>query len=265
MAPDSTALAAVAARAALAETLRAAHRPGEPLILVNAWDGWSARVVAATPGCEAIATASHSIAEARGYKDGENIPVAEMIAAVRVVAGAVGLPVSADLEAGYGDARATVAAAIAAGAVGCNLEDQAGPIEAHVARVGAARGAGDDAGVPIVINARTDEYLKGGQVRARAIDAGRAYLEAGADCIFVPGVRDAAEIGVLAEAFDGRISIFASPASPSLAELARLGVARVSVGPGSMGVAAAALADAAAALIGRGDYPGTLAFRPPSP
>lgn len=250
---------------ALADTLRAAHRPGEPLILVNAWDGWSARTVAATPGCEAIATASHSIAEARGYKDGENIPVDEMIAAIAVIVAAVELPVSADLEAGYGDTGATVAAAISAGVVGCNLEDQAGPIDAHVARVAAARGAGEEAGVPIVINARTDEYLKGGKVRARAIDAGRAYLDAGADCIFVPGVNDAEEIRVLAEAFDGRISVLGSPAAPSLAELAKLGVARVSVGPGSMGVAAAALADAAQALIGRGDYPATLTFRPPSP
>lgn len=251
--------------AALADTLRAAHRPGEPLILVNAWDGWSARTVAATPGCEAIATASHSIAEARGHKDGENIPVDEMIAAIAVIVAAVELPVSADLEAGYGDTGATVAAAISAGVVGCNLEDQAGSIDAHVARVAAARGAGEEAGVPIVINARTDEYLKGGKVRARAIDAGRAYLDAGADCIFVPGVKDAEEIGVLAEAFDGRISVLGSPAAPSLTELARLGVARVSVGPGSMGVAAAALADAAQALIGRGDYPATLTFRPPSP
>lgn len=251
--------------AALADTLRAAHRSGEPLILVNAWDGWSARTVAATPGCEAIATASHSIAEARGYKDGENIPVDEMIAAIAIIVAAVELPVSADLEAGYGDTGATVAAAIAAGVVGCNLEDQAGPIDAHVARVAAARTAGDEAGVPIVINARTDEYLKGGRVRARAIDAGRAYLDAGADCIFVPGVKDADEIRVLAEAFDGRISVLGSPAAPSLAELAKLGVARVSVGPGSMGVAAAALADAAQSLIGRGDYPETLAFRPPSP
>jgi 2-methylisocitrate lyase-like PEP mutase family enzyme len=249
----------------LADTLRAAHRPGDPLILVNAWDGWSARVVAATPGCEAVATASHSIAEARGYADGENIPVDEMIAAISVVAAAVELPVTADLEAGYGDAGATMAAAIAVGIVGCNLEDQAGSIDAHVARVAAARRAGDDAGVPVVINARTDEYLKGGQVRARAIDAGRAYLDAGADCVFVPGVKDPVEIGVLVEAFDGRLSVIGSPAAPPLAELAKLGVARVSVGPGSMGVAAAALADAAKALIGRGDYPGSLAFRPPSP
>lgn len=251
--------------ALLADTLRAAHRPGDPLVVVNVWDGWSARTVAATPGCEALATASHSIAEARGYADGEQIPVEEMLAAVSVIAAATDLPVSADLESGYGDAGSTVAAAIAVGIVGANLEDQAAGIDEHVARVMAARGAGDAAGVGFVINARVDEYLKGEGIRARAMDAGVAYLEAGADCVFVPGVRDAQTIGMLAQAFDGRLSVFAGPSSPSLAELAALGVARVSFGPGSMGLAAQALSEAATALHAREAYPEALAFRPPAP
>lgn len=251
--------------AALAAALRAAHRPGDPLVLVNVWDGWSARTVADVPGCEALATASHSIAEARGYADGERIPLAEMLAAVAVITAATDLPVTADLESGYGDAGSTVAAAIRVGVVGANLEDQAGPIEAHVVRVAAARAAGTAAGVDVVINARTDEYLKGGKDRSRAIEAGQAYLAAGADCVFVPGVADAAEIGALAEAFTGRLSVIGSPKAPPLAELARLGVARVSLGPGSMGVAAAALSAAARDLIRRADYPATLAFRPRSP
>lgn len=251
--------------AALADTLRAAHRPGDPLIVVNVWDGWSARTVAAAPGCEALATASHSIAEARGYADGENIPVEEMLASISVIAAATTLPVSADLESGYGDTGATVAAAIAVGVVGANLEDKAQGIDEHVARVGAARAAGDAAGVGFVINARTDEYLKGEKVRAKAMDAGRAYLDAGADCVFVPGVADAETIGMLAQAFDGRLSVFAGPKSPPLAELAALGVARVSFGPGTMGLAASALSEAAATLLDRGDYPADLAFRPPAP
>lgn len=116
---------------AKADALLAAHRPGDPLILVNAWDAWSARVVAQTPGCLAVATASHSIAAAHGYSDGEQIPAEEMIAAIQIIASVVDLPVTADLEAGYGDAGATVASAIAAGAVGGNLEDHLRPADDH--------------------------------------------------------------------------------------------------------------------------------------
>lgn len=165
-----------------ADALLAAHRSGDPLVLVNAWDAWSARVVAESPGCEAIATASHSIAAAHGYPDGEQIPVTEMIEAVRLIAAVVDLPVTADLEAGYGDAGSTVSAAIEAGAVGGNLEDRSQPAEEHAGAVAAARAAGQAAGIHFVINARTDEYLLGGKDVDRAIAAGRTYLEAGADC-----------------------------------------------------------------------------------
>jgi len=249
--------------AARADALLAAHRPGDPLILVNAWDAWSARVVAESPGCQAVATASHSIAAAHGYPDGEQIPVAEMIEAIRLIASVVGLPVTADLEAGYGDAGATVAAAIEAGAVGGNLEDRLKPAEEHALAIAAARAAGDAAGIHFVINARTDEYLLGGKNLDRAIAAGRSYLEAGADCIFVPGAGTSHDVTEMVSAFDGRLSLIGSPRSLSLTELARLGVARVSVGPGSLGLAAAALRDGAAQLLSRGDFPKTLAYRPP--
>ncbi|MBA3294919.1 MAG: isocitrate lyase/phosphoenolpyruvate mutase family protein [Geodermatophilaceae bacterium] len=246
-----------------ADALLAAHRSGDPLILVNVWDAWSARVVAATPGCQAIATASHSIADAHGYPDGEQIPVEEMIAAIRLIASVVDLPVTADLEAGYGDAGATVAAAIAAGAVGGNLEDQLRPADEHAEAVAAARAAGDAAGIHFVINARTDEYLRGEKNLERTIEAGRAYLEAGADCVFVPGAGRADDVAALVAAFDGRLSLIVSPKALPLNELARLGVARVSVGPGSLGIAAAALRDGAAQLLTRGGYPDSLAHRPP--
>lgn len=249
--------------AAKADALLAAHRSGDPLILVNAWDAWSARVVAATPGCQAIATASHSIAAAHGYADGEQIPVAEMIEAIRLIASVVDLPVSADLEAGYGDAGATVTAAIGAGAVGGNLEDHLKPADEHAQAVAAARAAGDAAGIHFVINARTDEYLLGGKNLDRAIAAGRAYLEAGADCIFVPGAGTADDVAALVSAFDGRLSLIGSPRSLPVHELAQLGVARISVGPGSLGIAAAALRDGAAQLLARGAFPDTLAYRPP--
>src|SRR3954462_10150877 len=109
-----------------AEELRRLHAAHEPLVLVNAWDAVSARVVAGAPGCRAIATASWSIAAARGFPDGEAIPLATMLDGIAIVANAVDVPVTADLERGYGDADATVAKAIEAGAVGCNLEDSDG-------------------------------------------------------------------------------------------------------------------------------------------
>ncbi|MBA3338214.1 MAG: isocitrate lyase/phosphoenolpyruvate mutase family protein [Geodermatophilaceae bacterium] len=246
-----------------ADALLAAHRPGDPLVLVNTWDAWSARVVAQTAGCVAVATASHSIAAAHGYADGEHIPVAEMIEAIRLIASVVDLPVTADLEAGYGDAGATVAAAIAAGAVGGNLEDRCRPADEHAVVVAAARAAADEAGIHFVINARTDEYLFGDKSLDQAIAAGRTYLAAGADCIFVPGAGTPSDVGALVAAFDGRLSLIGSPRSLPLTELARLGVARVSVGPGSLGIAAAALRDGAAQLLSRGAFPETLSYRPP--
>lgn len=248
---------------AKADALLAAHRPGDPLILVNAWDAWSARVVAETAGCLAVATASHSIAAAHGYPDGEQIPVAEMIAAIQIIASAVDLPVTADLEGGYGDAGATVASAIAAGAVGGNLEDHLRPPAEHAQAVAAARAAGNAAGIHFVINARTDEYLLGEKNVDRAIAAGRAYLDAGADCIFVPGAGSADDVSALVAAFDGRLSLIGSPKGLPLTELARLGVARVSVGPGSLGIAAAALRDGAAQMLSRGAFPAALTYRPP--
>jgi 2-methylisocitrate lyase-like PEP mutase family enzyme len=146
-----------------AQALRAAHQAPSPLVLVNAWDAASARVVAATPGAKAVATASWSIAAAHGVPDGEEIGLDAMLKAVHVVARAVELPVTADLERGYGDARIAVAAAVEAGAVGCNLEDgtktgELVPTEEHAASVAAARASTD---VPVVINARTDAFLEG--------------------------------------------------------------------------------------------------------
>src|SRR5215218_8113746 len=195
-----------------AEELRRLHAAPEPLVLVNAWDAASARVVAAAPGARAIATASWSIAAARGLPDGEAISREEMVAAVELVARAVELPVTADLERGFGDARLTLECAIEAGAVGCNLEDSDGsgglwPAEEHAAVVAAARAAGAAAGVEIVINARTDVFLRDvvpeGERVVAALERGKAYLEAGADCIFVPGVRDLATIETLATEMGG--------------------------------------------------------------
>ncbi|HYM57921.1 MAG TPA: isocitrate lyase/phosphoenolpyruvate mutase family protein [Solirubrobacteraceae bacterium] len=257
-----------------AEALRALHRPGDPLVLVNVWDAASARAVAAAPGCRAIATASWSIAAAHGLPDGERIGREQMLAAVQRVAAAVELPVTADLEAGYGgtpeEVAETTAGALAVGAVGCNLEDGTGskplrPAAEHAARVAAAVAAAERSGVGLVVNARTDVYLveagePGGRLAA-ALERGRAYRDAGAACIFVPGVGDPGEIGRLVEGMEAPVSVLATADGPSLSELRELGVARVSFGPGPLGVALAALQRAAGALLAGEALPEDLRFR----
>jgi 2-methylisocitrate lyase-like PEP mutase family enzyme len=244
-----------------AQELRRLHEAPELLVLVNVWDAASARAVAAAPGCRALATASWSVAAALGMPDGEAIGRERMVEAVRVIAEAVDVPVTADLEAGYGDSAETVAGALAAGAVGCNLEDAMKPTEEHAAQVSAARAAGEAAGIPLVINARTDVFLSGGGDVGEALERGRAYAEAGGDVIFVPGVTDAATIERLVAEMGAPVSLIATPESPPLPELERMGVARVSLGPGSLGIAMAALRDAAETMLGGGELPPELAYR----
>jgi 2-methylisocitrate lyase-like PEP mutase family enzyme len=247
-----------------AEELRRLHDAPELLVLPNVWDAASARTVAAVPACRALATPSAGIAAAHGVRDGE-LGAEAMVAAVGLIARAVELPVSADLEDGYGDAGAVVAAAIDAGAVGCNLEDNVGDPGQHAERVAAARAAGDAAGVPVVINARTDVFIRPDPDIDDAIARGRAYLEAGADCVFAIGAHRPDDLRALSAAFAGRLSSFVSGATPPLRELAELGVARVTFGPGLMGVAYAALERAAAQALDLGELPDDLAFRPPLP
>jgi 2-methylisocitrate lyase-like PEP mutase family enzyme len=259
---------------ARAEELRRLHTDPAILVLVNVWDAASARTVASIPGCRAIATASWAIAAAHGLADGEAIGREGMLEAVRVVADAVSLPVTADLEGGYGvtpaDVGETIGRALAAGAVGCNLEDGLqGGAELRDAteaaeRIAAARAAADAAGVPVVINARTDVYLRGTDDPEAAFLRGQAYARAGADCIFVPGVTDARTIRELVEGIDAPVSVLARPGAPSVRELQELGVARVSFGPGPMGVALAALARTASDLLGGGAPAGELSYRPPA-
>jgi 2-methylisocitrate lyase-like PEP mutase family enzyme len=233
--------------AAKATELLRLHTSPELLTVVNVWDAISAKVVAATPGTTALATASHSIAASHGYPDGEAIPRDLMIEAVGLIARSVDLPVSADLEGGYGDAGGTIARAIDVGIVGANLEDQMKPLADAVRAVEAAVAAGEKAGIPFVLNARTDAFLRAGdrdreEVLADAIERGRAYLGAGASCFFVPGRLDEPTVGRLVEALgQQRISIIGAPSSIPLATAQRLGVARVSYGPFSQSVALTAL------------------------
>jgi 2-methylisocitrate lyase-like PEP mutase family enzyme len=221
----------VATQRAKAELLRALHHEPPVLVLPNAWDVTSAITFAAVDGCLAIATSSSAIANANGYPDGEHIPREEMLAAVGRIAAAVPLPVTADLEAGYGDAAWTAEAAIEAGAVGLNLEDGMGPVEEHMTRIRVVRAVAEARGVPLVINARTDVFLHGDDVD-EAVRRGNAYLEAGADCVFPIMVAGAAAIARLTAEIRGPINVLHREGVPPVAELERLGVARVSVGSG---------------------------------
>ncbi len=249
---------------ARAERLRALHAAPEILILVNVWDAISARVVAALPGTAALATASHSIAASHGYPDGEVIPRDTMIAAIGEIVAATELPVSADLEAGYGDPGETVRRAIGVGAVGANLEDQLAPFDQAVRAVEQAVAAADAEGVPFALNARTDAFLRAGDrssaaSTADAIARGRAFLDAGATCVFVPGRLASETVAEVVGALGaGRVSLIALPGGLTVGEMHDLGVARVSVGPWSQRVALAALIGSAETLYAGGGLPSDL-------
>jgi len=226
------------------------HRAPELLPVVNVWDTISARVVTDVPGTRALATASHSIAASRGYEDGENIPVDEMIEEVRRIAAATHLPVTADLEGGYGNAPETIRKAIGAGIVGANIEDQLKPLSEAAAQVEAIMKAAAAEGVPdFVLNARTDAFHLGRdrdpkENLADAVERGKAFLDAGAPVVFVPARLGEEQIATLVEAFGPqRLSTIAIPGTPSLKRQEELGVARVSFGPLSQNVALTALAD----------------------
>lgn len=231
---------------AKAERLHALHLAPELLVLPNAWDCASAMLFEQA-GFPAIATTSAGIAFCRGYRDGEQISRDEMLDEVARIAARVDVPVTADLEAGYGvrpeDVAETVRLAIEAGLVGCNIEDGTvdrgeTPLldfELSVERIRAAREAADTADIPFVINARTDGFLRigaGGGVLDDALRRANAYYEAGARSLFVPQVADGQTIGRLARAIAGPINILAGPKTPSVAELEALGVARLTIGSG---------------------------------
>jgi 2-methylisocitrate lyase-like PEP mutase family enzyme len=234
----------VTALADRAGRLRGLHRPGDPVVLPNAWDPPSARRLAAT-GSAALATTSVGVAETLGYEDGERTPAAEMLAAVGRIAAAVELPVTADLEAGYGLAPDDlVAGLLEAGAVGLNQEDTdhtsgrlADP-DAHAERLAAIKDAGRRAGVDVVLNARVDSFLRAAPdadpaaVVDDAVARGRRYAEAGADCVYPIAARGRDAIRRLVAESGAPVNIVAVPGGLGRSELAALGVARVSFGGG---------------------------------
>jgi 2-methylisocitrate lyase-like PEP mutase family enzyme len=243
-----------------ATVLRDLHEAPEILVLANVWDVASARAVAAVDGVRALATASHSIAAAHGYEDGEHIPLDLHLAAVERIAAATELPVSMDFESGYGDPAETTRRALAVGAVGANLEDGMRPLGEAVAAVEAVVAAREAEGAGFVLNARTDAFLHAREpdvgTVAEAVERGRAFLDAGAECVFVPRVTQVAHIEALvSELGERKISVIGMPGAPPAAELERLGVARVSMGPWSYRVALTALQDAAAQMVGGGALP----------
>jgi 2-methylisocitrate lyase-like PEP mutase family enzyme len=252
-----------------AELLRSLHTPGHPLIVTNVWDAVTARIVAGVPGVRAIASASHSVSFAHGVPDGGGLSIEKALAAAQVIVDAVELPVTIDFEKGYSvDAvgvETNVGRLIETGAVGLNLEDSVDaaalfPIGEAADRVSAARSAAVSSRVPLVINARVDSLVRGGDwddMVARA----NSYLGAGADCIFVLGLRTEDDVSRALAEIDGRVSVIAGATSVPLARLAELGVSRVSFGPGLLGLALSHVRDAAEQLTALGEYPPELGFQ----
>ena len=249
------------------ERLRALHQAPPILVLPNAWDAASARLFEAE-GFPAIATTSAGVAAALGYPDGGIVPAREMIEAVARIVRAVKVPVTADIEHAYAATSDAVAEVvlrvIAAGAVGINLEDYVPgatdlePMALQVDKITTIIKAAKKAGVRVVINARTDTFLRAlGAPDARlgvAIERGKAFLAAGADCVFVPGVRDRETIAALVRGIGGPINVLAVDGTPPIADLETLGVARVSVGSGPMRAAMAVVRDVARELKTTGTY-----------
>jgi 2-methylisocitrate lyase-like PEP mutase family enzyme len=231
-----------------AEELRKLHGGPRVLVLPNAWDVASARVLEEL-GFPAIATTSAGVAFALGYPDGQRVSRDEMLEVVERIARAVRVPVTADMEAGYGttlaDMAETAKAVVAAGAVGLNLEDVTGETESsqvntelQAEKIRTIRQVSASQGVSLVINARTDIYLMPIGPEAmrfeRTVERLRAYRAAGADCVFAPGVKERDLIEKLVKAVAAPLNILVMPGCPSIPELQKIGVARASIGSGVM-------------------------------
>lgn len=252
------------ALAARAREFTALHVPGDPILLPNAWDAASAWAIAQA-GAKAIATSSAACAWSIGRADGNVMTRDEALTQIRRIVAAVDLPVTADVETGYGDdadLAQSVREVIEVGAVGVNLEDSGGdplyPIDVAARRISIARQAAEGVGVPLHINARVDVFFApvgepDDRVRLTA-ERAAAYIAAGASSIFVPGVRDLVTIKALTEAIDAPVNILAGAATPPLAELAAAGVGRVSVGSSLNLAMLKTVTDAARTLLTTGSF-----------
>lgn len=244
-----------------AQFFRSLHVRGQPLVLFNVWDAGSAKIVEGA-GARALATGSWSVAKANGYEDGERVPLDFVIENLARIVRSTDLPVTVDLESGYGatpsEVGRTLARSIEAGAVGCNLEDSEPAtgslrsIAAQVERIAQARKAADATEVPYFINARSDVFFSRGESSASdeervamVLERARAYSVAGADGLFVPGLVNPTWIRRVVEGSPLPVNIMVSDQTPSLSELASLGVARVSHGAGPYALMMKTLAAAA--------------------
>lgn len=247
----------------LAEELRSRHFGTEPLILANVWDAVSARTVAEA-GHPVIATSSAAVAASLGLGDHEEMTAEDAFAAVARIAAAVDVPVTADLEAGYGlPAPELVDRLLDAGAVGCNIEDSDhhGPAilldaEAQANYITAVCDAGRALGVNVVVNARVDVYIRDAVPESRQLDEtlrrGRRYLDAGATCIYPIGLSDEAVIADLVEGMGGPLNVWLRPESPPVEALRRIGVARISLASGLQRHAMASVRAEARSLLAHG-------------
>jgi 2-methylisocitrate lyase-like PEP mutase family enzyme len=251
-----------------AEAFRAMHRTPPLLLLPNAWDAMSARIFE-DAGFKAIATTSGGLAWALGHADGEHTPWHDVVVATERIVRTVRVPVTADIEAGYGATPDAVAKSVAdiirAGAIGINLEDSTPDpklpvrtLEDAVDRIRAAREAAREADVPIVINARVDLYLKHvGDDDSRFADTvrrGKAYMAAGADCIFPFGLGDLKILGELIAALKVPINIVGRAGMPNVKELERIGIARVSTASGPSMAVMSLTQQIAQELHGKGEF-----------
>ncbi|MBY5730035.1 isocitrate lyase/phosphoenolpyruvate mutase family protein [Rhizobium leguminosarum] len=230
-----------------AELFGTLHRKGDPVVLYNIWDAGTAKAVA-DGGAKALATGSWSVAAAHGYADGEKLPMSALVETAKSITAAVDLPLSVDFEGAYSaeaeGAAANVAKLVEAGAIGINFEDQVlggnglYPIEKQAARISAIRAMAEGKGIPFFINARTDLFLaesdlsKHAGLVDEAIERGKAYAAAGGSGFFVPGLIDPALIEKICAASPLPVNIMMRTGAPDVKTLARLGVGRVSYGPG---------------------------------
>lgn len=265
------------------ESFRRLHEPGRILVLANAWDAGSARIIESC-GAAAIATTSAGLAWSRGYADGHQLPPQVLERAVAEIARVLTVPLTVDAEGGYSaEPRAvgeTIAAIVGAGAVGINLEDGDGAPELFCAKLAAAKAAARRAGVDLFVNARTDVYLRrlvpGERALEETLARGRRYLAAGADGFFVPLLTDADALRTIAAEIALPLNAMVLPALPSVAELQRIGVRRVSAGAGIARAAYATARTSASQMLADGRYDAMLKsgadagdlnalFRPPVP
>ncbi len=260
-----------------ADKLRSLHNGPDILLFANAWDVASACILERLE-FPAIATTSAGIANTLGYADGQQITSVEMLRVVSHIAHAVNIPVTADMEAGYSTSAVQMHQValqlIEAGAVGLNLEDgeddeaRVSETQAHVEKIQAVKEAGMQSGIPLVINARTDAYWATESPSpnrfAECVRRANLYREAGADCIFVPGMKNIDEIKKFLQESPGPLNVLAGPGAPTIEELKRAGVRRVSLGSGPSRAALGLLREIATELRSHGTYESVARYMVPA-